>query len=269
MGCTIHVGDARTVLATLPAAFARCCVTSPPYWKQRDYGCAGQIGLELTPEAYVAELVAVFREVHRVLADDGSLWLNIGDTYAAGGNGGGGSVMKRRVGASWSALAPKKGWRGPPPGYKNKDLVGTSWMLAAALQAAGWYLRGCNVWDKTVATEPPRADRCATGHEFVFLLSKRPRYHCDATALPSSTVWRFRPVKSGLRHEATMPPKLARCCILAGSQSGDMILDPFAGGGTVGLEADRNGRHFCGIEINPAYAEEARERIRADAPLFA
>lgn len=174
-------GDALEVLRTLPGGAARCCVTSPPYWRQRDYGVAGQLGLEPTPEEYVAHLVEVFREVRRVLADDGTLWLNLGEKWASGGNGGGGSFMAER-GEAWAHAKNAKGWRSPPAGYKDKDLVGISWMTAFALRSDGWWLRQCNVWGKPNGMRESVRDRSTITHEYVFHLSKRATYFYDAEA---------------------------------------------------------------------------------------
>lgn len=265
----IITGDCREVLKTLPDESAHCCVTSPPYFHQRDYGVAGQLGLERAPTDYIAEMVAVFRDVRRVLRSDGAMWLNIADSYASGGNGGGGSVMFKRKHSSWNALATKTGWRSPPSGYKHKDLIGISWMLASALQADGWYLRACCVWDKGAAIEPPRRDRPGTGHEFIFLLSKSAHYWTDSAQMPASTILRCRPRPSGTDHPATMALPLVETCVRSICPPGGIVLDPFAGAGTTGLVADRHGRDFVGIELNPAYADLARARIAKDAPLLA
>lgn len=176
----ILVGDCRETLAGLPAGSAQCCVTSPPYFGLRDYGCAGQIGLEPTPDAYVAELVAVFRAVRRVLADDGVLWLNLGDTYAVSGRGGNPEESAYRKQAT-NAGSLVKGAR--VPGLKPKDLTGIPWMVAFALRADGWYLRGDHVWGKPNGMPESVTDRPTRGHEYVFLLSKSEKYFYDAAAV--------------------------------------------------------------------------------------
>lgn len=177
---TILHGDCRAVLPTLPDASVQCCVTSPPYYGLRDYGVAGQIGLEPTPDAYVAEMVAVFREVRRVLRDDGVLWLNIGDSYArAGGEGGHGpnaSVGNTRSLEQRRMLVP-------PAGYKPKDLLGIPWLLAFALRADGWFLRSDIIWHKPNPMPESVRDRPTSAHEHVFLLSKRGTYFYDADAI--------------------------------------------------------------------------------------
>src|SRR5580692_24857 len=176
MTVTILIGHVLDKLRELPDESVHCCVTSPPYWgAQRDYGHPGQIGMEKTPEEYIAALLGVFREVDRVLRGDGVCWIVIGDSYAASGKGGGGSMMIAR-GHQWGHRAHLKGWRSPPPGYKQKDLVGVPWMLATALRSDGWTLRRDVVWDKGSATEPTRSDRPSGSHEYIFLLSRGIRY---------------------------------------------------------------------------------------------
>jgi DNA modification methylase len=203
---TILTGDCRAVLPTLAASSINCCVTSPPYWGLRDYGHAEQIGLEGTPEAYVAELVAVFAEVRRVLREDGTLWLNLGDSYASDpGKGGSGTPNGRngrgenygRAMRAWSGRADgivdERGQRnrdGTPKGHglKAKDLCGIPWRVAFALQADGWYLRQDIIWAKPNPMPESVTDRCTKAHEYMFLLSKSARYYYDADAIkePSS-----------------------------------------------------------------------------------
>ena len=189
-------GDCRYVLKTLPEGSVNCCVTSPPYFGLRDYGCAGQIGLESTPDAYVAELVAVFREVRRVLRDDGTLWLNLGDSYAGSwGNAGGqnrgkGTQRPITVGSVVTDQSERNGCFVPPAKYgfsdigvKPKDLIGIPWRVAFALQSDGWYLRQDIIWHKPAPMPESVKDRCTKAHEYVFLLSKSPRYYFDAEAI--------------------------------------------------------------------------------------
>lgn len=189
MTTTIHVGDCRTVLATLPDQSVRCCVTSPPYFGLRDYGVEGQIGLEATVEEYVAELVAVFREVRRVLADDGTLWLNLGDSYAGSPvgsfNGGGFKDTSAKNGTrDLSGVATSGGVdKVKASGLKPKDLIGIPWRVAFALQADGWYLRQDIIWAKPNPMPESVTDRCTKAHEYLFLLSKQARYYFDAEAI--------------------------------------------------------------------------------------
>ena len=186
MKAIIHTGQSLDVLKTLPAGSARCCVTSPPYWGLRDYGHDQQIGLEDTPEAYVARLVAVFAEVKRVLSDDGTLWLNIGDSYA-GSSQTGGTDVSGLLGYGNSGTrnptdthAPK---RKTPATLKPKDMVGIPWMLAFALRSDGWYLRSDIIWHKPNPMPESVRDRPTKAHEYVFLLSKNRRYYWDQDAV--------------------------------------------------------------------------------------
>jgi len=176
-------GDCRDVLKTLPDGSINCCVTSPPYYGLRDYGVDGQIGLEQTPDAYVVELVAVFREVRRVLADDGTLWLNLGDSYSGSGKGPAGNLGKihnEREIKQTSGIVPD--------GLKPKDLIGIPWRVAFALQADGWYLRQDIIWHKPNPMPESVADRCTKAHEYIFLLSKSPRYYFDADAIKEASI---------------------------------------------------------------------------------
>jgi DNA modification methylase len=307
MTVTILKGDCRDVLATLPDESVHCVVTSPPYFGLRDYGVAGQIGLEATPDAFVAELVAVFADARRVLRDDGTVWLNLGDSYAGGGRGGGaeGSKQQTNVGA---LLGPKKA----PDGSKPKDLLGIPWRVAFALQADGWYLRQDIIWSKPNPMPESVRDRCTKAHEYIFLLSKSGRYYYDQDAIkeaatpgehtttaksfgtqaagavvkpsgnqiPGSTfawgdtrnkrsVWEIGTQPFSEAHFATFPPALIEPCIKAGCPKGGTVLDPFGGAGTTGLVADRLGRNAVLIELNPEYAAMAERRIKNDAGLFA
>jgi DNA modification methylase len=189
-GITILQGDALDVLKSLPDESVHCILTSPPYWRQRDYKISGQVGLEETPEEYTDRLVAVFREARRTLTIDGTFWLNIGEKWASGGNGGGGKWMVER-GHAWDHARESKGWRNPPPGYKDKDMVGIPWMVAFALRADGWFLRQCNIWAKPNGMPESVSDRSTVCHEYVFHLAKNNDYWYDAErartpAAPSS-----------------------------------------------------------------------------------
>lgn len=300
----IIIGDIRTALAATPDGSVQTCVTSPPYWGLRDYGNDGQIGLEQTPDDYVAEMVAVFREVRRVLADDGTLWLNLGDSYAGGGRGGQ-SESKRSE--NWQPTYSLHGHT--PQGLKPKDLVGIPWRVAFALQSDGWYLRQDIIWAKPNPMPESVTDRCTKAHEYVFLLTKSARYFYDNEAIKEKSlglgvtdikfggnkygdsddpkhatksgnaytdsgtrnrrsVWTIttKPFKGA--HFAVMPMDLVEPCVLAGSKAGDTVLDPFAGSGTVGVVALRHDRKFLGVELNPDYAAIAEERITNDNPMF-
>ncbi len=209
MTTQIIQGDSRQVLATLPDASVQCCVTSPPYFGLRDYGCAGQIGLEQTPDEYVAQMVAVFREVRRVLRDDGTLWLNIGDSYANDGKWGGSSGGKHS-----SALHGNTsiGRTKVCTGLKPKDLIGIPWLLAFALRADGWYLRQDIIWHKPNPMPESVRDRCTKSHEYVFLLTKSARYFYDASAIaeplqPSSIERLGQPTLAEQRGSDRVPGK--------------------------------------------------------------
>jgi DNA modification methylase len=185
MNWEILTGDVRQRLADIPDGSVRCCVTSPPYWGLRDYGNDGQIGLEQTPEAYVAEMVEVFRDVRRTLTDDGSLWLNLGDSYWNNFGGGSGTMT------TGNAQAVKQRGRHQMPKhdlFKIKDLVGIPWRVAFALQADGWWLRQDIIWHKPNPMPESVTDRCTKAHEYVFLLTKSARYYYDADALREQTV---------------------------------------------------------------------------------
>lgn len=183
MNFDIRCGDALTVLRTQPEASVQACITSPPYWALRDYGIEEQVGLEPTPETYVARLVEIFQEVHRVLRSDGVLWLNLGDSYASGGKGGGGCFMAERRDAAWQKRSTLNGWRSRPPGLKDKDLVGIPWRVAFALQADGWYLRSDVIWTKPNPMPESVTDRPTKAHEYIFLLAKSERYFYNTDAI--------------------------------------------------------------------------------------
>jgi DNA modification methylase len=258
-----------------------------------------QLGLEETPEEYVEKMVEVFREVKRVLADDGTLWLNLGDSYY--NNFGGGSATMTTGNAK---AVMQRGRHSIPkhPVLKQKDLVGIPWKVALALQADGWYLRQDIIWAKPNPMPESVTDRCTKAHEYVFLLTKQPKYHFDNDAMKEPakyagddrgsrtdsrrgtsmnamsgktgefrnkrSVWSIvtKPFRGA--HFAVMPEALVEPCVLAGSAKGDTVLDPFSGSGTVGVVALRHGRNYIGVELNPDYAELSRNRITGDQPLF-
>lgn len=170
----ILTGDALAMLQSLPNAAAHTCITSPPYFGLRDYGMDGQIGLEDTVESYIERLVAVFREVRRVLRPDGTLWLNIGDSYATRSGNQPPTNTRNSCGHTEKRT---------PPGYKYKDLIGVPWLLAFALRADGWYLRQDIIWNKSNCMPESVRDRCTKSHEYIFLLSKSERYYFDAAAI--------------------------------------------------------------------------------------
>jgi len=187
MTVTIRHGDCREILRTLPDQSVNCCVTSPPYFGLRDYGVAGQIGLEPTPDEFIAEMVAVFREVRRVLRDDGTLWLNLGDSYAGSGLGGnpdGSPRQKQRSNrGSIDAGAIDRQRAKPPAGLKHKDLIGIPWLTAFALRSDGWWLRQWHPWVKRNPMPESTQDRPTSACETIFLLSKSPTYFYDYAAV--------------------------------------------------------------------------------------
>lgn len=264
-GDEIIIGDALSVLRQLPSAIAQCCVTSPPYWGLRDYGVPEQIGIEPSLNEYLAKLKRVFRELRRVLRSDGTLWLNVGDSYTSG-NRGWRAPDRRNAARAMNDRPPN------PPGLKDKELVGVPWRVAFALQSQGWHLRADIVWAKPNAQPESVKDRPTQSHEYVFLLSREKDYYYDyeSIAEPTDTgeaqrnrrsVWFIRTDPYPGAHFATFPQELVRLCIRAGSRPGDLVIDPFFGAGTVGLVCGELERRFLGIELNAEYAELARTRL--------
>lgn len=349
---TILCGDALDKLKELADASVQCCATSPPYFGLRRYLAddhpmsVHEVGREESPDEYVAKLVAIFYEVKRVLRDDGVLWLNLGDSYAGGGNGGGGAFTMHG-GDKNTPL--RTGGNRTPTGFKQKDLIGIPWMTAFALRADGWYLRQWIPWVKRNSMPESAEDRPASACELIFLLSKSSHYFYDheAIKLPASMAflndsrwetgsttendklgyeaanaqnpksphkmfdkqrghgrrhdgfndrwdnmekeqqcsgwrttrnsdWFFEgllsnelgdplafvvsPANFKGAHFATWPPALVKPMILAGSRTGDTVLDPFAGSGTTGMVALELGRKATLIELNPTYCEMITRR---------
>ena len=201
MAWQLYQGDALETLKQMEDESIHCCVTSPPYWGLRDYGIEGQIGLEKTPEEYVSKIVEVFREVKRVLRDDGTLWLNIGDSYAGSGRG---PTGRNGIGNQ----EKRQGFHSPkvviPTGLKPKDLVGIPWMVAFALRADGWYLRQDIIWHKPNPMPESVTDRPTKAHEYIFLLSKSQKYYYDADAIKEPAV------TSGQTRKFNTPKKVGR-----------------------------------------------------------
>lgn len=257
--------DALAGLRRLPSNSFRCLVTSPPYWGMRDYGLDEQIGLEPTLPRFIERLVAVFSEARRVLTEDGTLWLNIGDGYTSGNRGY--RAPDKKNPARAMGVRPDT-----PDGLKPKDLIGLPWRLAFALQADGWYLRSDVVWEKPNAMPESVKDRPSRSHEYLFMLTKSERYHYDRDAVRETadaggyrnlrSVWRVNTKPFAGAHFATFPPELIRPCVVASSEPGDFVLDPFFGSGTVGVVCLAASRRFVGIELNHAYVALAIERLR-------
>jgi DNA modification methylase len=311
----ILIGDVRQRLRDLADESVHCVVTSPPYFGLRDYGCDGQIGLEPTPDAYVAELVAVFREVRRVLRSDGTFWLNLGDSYSQQGKWGGSTGGKHANGLHGDNGSRDRREFGLP--FKQRLMIPAR--VALALQADGWWLRDEIIWHKPNSMPVSVIDRTTPAHEMLYMLSKSSRYHYDMEAVKEPiaesskkryaqpralsgeqtggakqdayesanitngsrrpneivtslaqnaqemrqprSVWSIatRPFKGA--HFATFPPDLIRPCILAGCPEGGTVLDPFFGAGTTGLVAAELNRSCIGVELNPAYAAIAQQRL--------
>lgn len=266
MTVTVLTGDCLALMREMAAESVQTCVTSPPYYWQRDYEVEGQLGHEPTPAAFVAALVEVFAEVRRLLRSDGTLWLNLGDSYYSG-NGQPKGRDPRSPSRDWMR-AKARPLDLPGLGWPKKSLLGLPWMVASALAQEGWTVRAEVIWCRETAfPEPSVTDRPQRQHETIFLLSKSRRYWFDRSALPEESVWHIPHVRGGA-HSAAFPEELARRCILAGSRPGSLVLDPFGGSGTTGLAAAKVGRRAVLCELNAETAEAARDRI-AGAGLFA
>ena len=259
-------GPAVDALGLLPDGCVQTVVTSPPYWSLRDYAAEGQIGRDDALGEYVKSIVLAFDQVRRVLTDDGTVWLNVGDSYTSGNRKYRAPDRKNRARAM-SARPPT------PAGLKPKDLIGVPWRLAFALQDAGWWLRSEVIWYKPNAHPESVSDRPTKSHETVFLLSKSQDYYYDTAAVKGPngrrlrTMWDIsteprRKNDGGIEdHPAVMPMTLAQRCIQITSRLGDTVLDPYAGSGTTLIAAQELGRNWAGIELNPAYVDLIERRV--------
>ena len=286
---TILYGDCRTTIPTITEPI-QMCVTSPPYYGLRDYGGEDkQIGQEGSPEEFVDQLVEVFKKVRDVMVDDGTLWVNMGDTYYNYRSDG--NYPKQTVSKTNQDLPNFSPARGNKlKGLKSKDLIGVPWLLAFALRKDGWYLRQDIIWHKPNPMPESVKDRCTKSHEYIFLLSKSKNYYYDNEAIKEPakdwgtrdrtngkyhnkgtglqphtglsksyptknkrSVWTVtsKPYKEA--HFATYPPDLIEPCIKAGSRKGDIILDPFMGSGTTAMVSKQLDRHFIGCELHDSY----------------
>jgi site-specific DNA-methyltransferase (adenine-specific) len=301
----ILVGHAVSSLKGLPDGGVRTCVTSPPYWGLRDYGNDDQIGLEASPSEFVESLCQVFDEVWRVLADDGTVWVNLGDSYA------GASLSRASNNGRAGYGNPREGtFSRLGDGLKHKDLVGIPWRFAFAMQERGWYLRQDIIWAKPNPMPESVTDRCTKSHEYIFLFSKQPKYFFDGEAIKEKastepaardknaegyqadypggdrfsagarvygadgmrnkrSVWNVGVASFKDAHFAVYPPALIEPCIKAGSAEGDTVLDPFSGSGTTGEVALKLGRNYVGCELNPDYARLSEKRISEALGMFA
>ena len=297
----VLIGDCIEQMQTLDSQSVNTVVTSPPYYALRDYGNEGQIGLEPTLGEYIDKMVEVFREVRRVLRDDGTVWLNVGDSYnGTGGSGGDYNKGGLREGQ------PKYSGKNDTA-FKRKDLMMVPHRLAIALQDDGWYVRQDIVWSKPNPMPEPAKDRCVKAHEYIFLLSKQPKYYFDYEAIQEDSIQGFKvgnnaastehygannggnsglqtlkrrmrqgdyPTKRNKRsvwhspnvpwrgaHFAVFPPTLIEPCVLAGCPVGGTVLDPFGGSGTTAGVAVVNGRNAVLIELNTEYATLIDKRI--------
>ena len=296
----ILYGDCRDTLKQFDEQ-ARTCVTSPPYYGLRDYGGEeNQIGQENTPEEFIDQLVNVFKEVRNVLTDDGTLWVNLGDSYYNYRPGKGQSYPKQSVSKTNQDLPTQCNKRGNKlDGLKEKDLIGIPWMFAFAMRSDGWYLRQDIIWHKPNPMPESVKDRCTKSHEYIFLLSKNKKYYYDNEAIkePVKQDWGTRNRTNGKYHNsgsglsphsgltksydrknkrdvwsitnkpykgshfAVFPPDLITPCILAGSEKGDIILDPFMGSGTTAMVAKQLGRDYIGCELHEEYSNLIDQRV--------
>jgi len=284
------IGDVREKLKELPDKSIQMCVTSPPYFNLRDYdNQKNQLGLEKTPEEFVENLVEVFAEVHRVLRDDGTLWLNLGDSYAMSSMRGKNSKFTS-IDQSHSGITNvKRSLNGLPP----KSLMGIPWKVAIALQQWGWILRQDIIWAKKNCMPESVKDRFTKSHEYIFLFSKQPKYFFNQVLEESvseikkrtrkkgegqdskigtkgsagnsgkrnkRSVWNMRTASYKEAHFAVFPPELAETCIKAGSNEKDIVLDCFMGSGTTAMVAQDLFRKWIGVELNPEYEKLIRKR---------
>ena len=260
-------GDARRALSVLPSESVQTVVTSPPYWSLRDYQVEDQIGRDDTLTSYIKSIVDAFEELRRVLRDDGTVWLNVGDVFTSGNRRYRAPDKKNRARAMH--VRPPT-----PAGLKAKDLIGIPWRIAFALQDAGWWLRSEVIWHKPNAHPESVLDRPTKAHETVFLLSKRQNYYYDIDAVRGPrgrrlrTVWDIptMPIKrineNEDDHPAMMPMTLAKQCVAITSREDDVVLDPYAGSGTTLLAARDLGRKWIGIELKHSFVELIEQRMR-------
>ena len=259
-------GDSRRALGILPDECVQTIVTSPPYWSLRDYRVPEQTGRNESLRSYIRSIVDTFEELRRVLRSDGTVWLNVGDSYTSGNRRYRAPDRKNRARAM--QVRPTT-----PDGLKPKDLIGVPWRLAFALQEAGWWVRSEVIWHKPNAHPESVRDRPTKAHETVFLLSREQNYYYDIDALRGPNGRRLRDVweiaTEPLRrreddsddHPAMMPLSLAERCVAITSRRDSVVLDPYAGSGTTLLAAEKLRRRWVGIELNPAFVDLIERRM--------
>jgi DNA modification methylase len=277
---TILLGDCKETLKTLPNDSIDIIITSPPYYGLRDYDNNSQVGLEQSPKEYIDNLVSIFTECNRILKDSGTLWLNIGDSYAGSGKG-------RNADGTFNDKNPSKNSTNKGStigklfkdnsGLPPKNLIGIPWQLAFALRDNGWILRQDIIWYKPNAMPESVKDRCTKAHEYIFLFSKKTNYYFNYEGLQEITknnetrnkrsVWEVNNKPYKASHFATYPTALIEPCIKAGCPINGTVLDPFFGSGTTGEVAQKLGRTWIGCELNPEYAKIAEERLKGE-PLY-
>lgn len=267
---TVLTGDCREVLQEVAESSVQCCVTSPPYWGLRDYEEEAQIGSEDSPVEYVENLVAVFREVRRVLRSDGLVWLNMGDGYAR--NGGTGGHGPNAIVGNTRKLIQHRNCKVPPVwGLKPLDLIGIPWRVAFALQTDGWFLRSHITWVKTAAMPESMKNRPTRSTEDIFMFSASPKYYYNAQAVRQESganlrnYWIIGPDGNKAGHPAAFPRELARRCILLGSRQGDTVLDPFGGCGTTGIVAESLGRDSVLVELSLKWSGVIESRVNGSS----
>jgi len=269
----VLVGDSLDLLPKLTTESIQCCVTSPPYWGLRDYEHSAQIGSEPSPVDYVQNLIKIFREVRRVLRNDGTLWLNIGDGYAR--NGGVGKHGPNAIVGNTKKLIQKRNCKVPDCwGLKDRDLLGMPWRVAFALQEDGWILRSKITWVKKNPMPESVKNRPTSATEEIFMFAKSTTYYYNSESIREESganlrnYWILNQDAGKYGHPAAFPRELARRCILLGSNEGQIVLDPFGGSGTTGIVANELHRKAIIIELNPAYAEKALSRGSSVQPQF-
>lgn len=303
----IYKGNSLEILKQFPDNSVDCCVTSPPYYGLRNYDEKEQIGLEKTPQEYIIKLVKVFTEVYRILKPQGTIWINIGDSYAGSGKG---SATHPKTNHKYMQNNNKGTHQLTVHNFKTdkikpKDLIGIPWMLAFALRESGWYLRQEIIWSKNNPMPESVKDRCTKAHEQLFLLTKRKKYYFDAEAIKTisktpkddrgkrgnkkrtptqlvngirntgvyekankRSVWTENTQSFKEAHFATFPEKLIVDCILAGCPENGIVLDPFMGSGTTALVAKKKNRNYIGIDLNQTYIDIAEKRLKKELGIF-